>query len=137
VALVTLFINLLNIEIMASLIKIPYGAVGAMPGSNPAYLAVNVEGVYSVTDNGGTDGITLYYDQYDATTPADYLNVVLNFKGAASVSAADITTFANLVAEASQAENSVPSFELEGDDGTDDYHLTQLTPLTLTAGAPV
>ena len=61
---------------MASLIKIPYGAVGAMPGSNPAYLAVNVEGVYSVTDNGGTDGITLYYDQYDATTPADYLNVV-------------------------------------------------------------
>jgi hypothetical protein len=136
VALVTLFINLLNIEIMASLINIPYGAVGAMPGSTPAYLAVNVEGVYSVVID-GTDGIKLFYDQYDATTPAQYLNVVLNFKGGTSVSATDITNFANLVAEASQAENSVPTFELEGDDGTDDYHLTQLTPLTLTAGAPV
>ena len=121
---------------MASLIKVPYGAVGAMPGGNPAYLAVNVEGVYSVVID-GTDGIRLYYDQYDATTPANYLNVILNFTGATSVTADDITTFANMVAEASQATNSVPSFELEGDDGTDDYHLTQLIPLTLTAGAPV
>ena len=121
---------------MASLIKIPYGAVGAMPGSNPAYLAVNVEGVYSVVID-GTDGIKLYYDQYDAGTPAQYLNVVLNFTGATSVEAADITAFANMVAEASQAENSVPTFELIGDDGTANYHLTQLTPLTLTSAAPV
>ena len=121
---------------MASLIKIPYGAVGAMPGANPAYLAVNVDNVYSVVID-GTDGIRLYYDQYDATTPANYLNVILNFTGATSVVAADITAFANMVAEASQAKNSVPAFELTGDDGTANFHLTQLTPLTLASGAPV
>ena len=121
---------------MASLINIPYGGITVMPGDNPANLAVNVDGVYSVVID-GTDGIKLYYDQYDATTPAQYLNVVLNFKGANSVTAADVTAFADMVVEASQAENSVPTFELAGDDGTDDYHLTQLTPLTLTSGAPV
>ncbi len=121
---------------MASLINIPYGGVAVMPGANPAVLAVNVEGVYSVVID-GTDGIKLYYDQYDATTPADYLNVVLNFKGATSVTAADVTAFADMVVEATQAENSIPSFELAGDDGTDDYHLTSTTPLTLSAAAPV
>ena len=121
---------------MASLINIPYGGIAVMPGDSPAVLAVNVEGVYSVVID-GTDGIKLYYNQYDATTPAQYLNVVLNFKGATSVTAADVTAFADMVVEATQAENSVPSFELAGDDGTDDYHLTQLTPLTVTSGAPV
>ena len=56
---------------MASLINIPYGGITVMPGDNPANLAVNVDGVYSVVID-GTDGIKLYYDQYDATTPAKY-----------------------------------------------------------------
>jgi len=121
---------------MASLINIPYGGVAVMPGANPAVLAVNVEGVYSVAID-GTDKIELYYDQYNVQNAAEYLKVVLNFKGGSSVTAADVTAFADMVVEATQAENSIPSFELAGDDGTDDYHLTSTTPLTLSAAAPV
>ena len=82
---------------MASLVKIPYGELAPLPNSVPAFLTVNVDGVYKVIID-GTDGIKLYYG--DENSAGTFMNAVLNFQGATSVVAQDIINFQNIIAEA-------------------------------------
>lgn len=119
---------------MASLVKIPYGELAPLPNSVPAFLTVNVDGVYKVIID-GTDGIKLYYG--DENSAGTFMNAVLNFQGATSVVAQDIINFQNIIAEAAQAPLGIPTFELVGDDGTVNYHLAVSSPVTLAAGSPV
>ena len=53
---------------MASLVKIPYGELAPLPNSVPAFLTVNVDGVYKVIID-GTDGILSLIHISEPTRP--------------------------------------------------------------------
>tara|TARA_R110002126_G_scaffold8213_4_gene39233 strand:- start:5182 stop:5589 length:408 start_codon:yes stop_codon:yes gene_type:complete len=131
VAFVTLFINLLNIEIMANgIIKFPFGSAKPLPNDQPAFLNLCVDDVYAV-DYVSTTTMDLYYGVED--NAGSYLKLTLTY-AAAEVTEADAIKLNAAIAEASQQPAGSVLFELNSDTGAATSHLSATAPYTIGTG---
>ncbi len=94
------FINLLNIEIMANMIKLPFEDGGD--------LALNVDGAYDVTLT-NNDQLDIDYS-IAGWTAGEHVQVQLTFTNA-TLTEGDSNTLLATIKKASQAPNSQPTFQ--------------------------